>query len=346
MSLTNLAATLSQELSYFPQKTNIKFKIVPNLPFPEIQIGGCIVPIKANDWVEDGYYYSRYRYKDFGVWFNHDGSETIIFVRKGYDPESVSKSMNLVLCSIIAGVDLGFQNRIAIHGNAVSIQGLAVAFVGARRKGKSTLSSYCASQGAEFISDDVLLLDADGLLYPGCPKIRLGSRTINRLGLGASQNQEQNKHQVIPLLKQKMAPIPIPNKRKFKSFLIIKKLIKKINKKLIKKKKRYKSLCDPYSLGIKINNKPTRCGIIYFPEESSDGSIYSEELHTGRALFKLIDHSYYAKDLIPSNPDLFHKYLHLSKQISVRKLFYPRDYSMLPQVYEFITEEINQLQLN
>lgn len=71
--------------------------------------------------------------------------------------------------------------------------------------------------------------------------------------------------------------------------------------------------------------------------------IYSEKLSPSKAVFELLPHSYYAYDLIKIYPELFDAYIDLTQQASVRKLYYPRDFAMLPQVYRFLVEEVARL---
>jgi hypothetical protein len=88
--------------------------------------------------------------------------------------------------SVLTGTCLNLQGRVAIHANAVSLNGVAVAFVGYSGMGKSTLSAYCASRGAGFITDDVLVIDDRNQVTLGNPRIKLYPETGEQLGLDAS----------------------------------------------------------------------------------------------------------------------------------------------------------------
>lgn len=349
MSLTILAELLSQQAAYFPCTTQFEFQIVDSLPFPEIQNSDYLVPVKGNNLVGEGYW--LFWREELGVWFNSNGSKAKIFITRGYDSIAISLRFSLELCSVVSGIDLSFQNRIAIHGNAISIDGKGVAFIGCSGRGKSTISYYCASEGAKFVSDDVLLVDNEGLIHPGCPQVRAYTETIEKLSSKDSLDREYNpQNRSISVLKRRISRLPkkiarrapIPGKKKLKSFLTHKGIIKNKNNDY----SRYKNLYNVNDSGFKVIQTPVPLNIVYVLERSSDSSIYSEELHSARGAFRLINHSYYAYDLVHSHPKLLAKYLELSKHISVRKLYYQRDFAALTQVYDFIREEIRRLNLN
>lgn len=105
----------------------------------------------------------------------------------------------------------------------------------------------------------------------------------------------------------------------------------------------YKIHYDPAQLGGLIKEQPVPLGVIYLLEESLDNRIYSEQLSPSQAVFDLLTHSYYAVHLIPQNPALLDAYVRLVAQVPVKKLFYPRKFSMLPQVYSFLLKEVCKL---
>ena len=71
---------------------------------------------------------------------------------------------------------LSKQGKLVFHASAVEIGGAAVAFMGASGKGKSTLAASFATSGFRFLTDDGLMLEANGSGYqviPSHPSIRL-----------------------------------------------------------------------------------------------------------------------------------------------------------------------------
>lgn len=71
---------------------------------------------------------------------------------------------------------LSRQGKLVFHASAVEIGGVAVAFMGASGRGKSTLAASLAANGFAFLTDDGLLLERSGaqwLAMPSQPSIRL-----------------------------------------------------------------------------------------------------------------------------------------------------------------------------
>jgi hypothetical protein len=291
MKFMNILETVSRELSQIPQMVRVSLESVPNLPNAE-QVN-CLDTVYFKGRGDSRYWIPWT--EELGAWVNSDGSEVAIVVSEASKSDELEGSLTIGLTSVIAGACLNLQNQVAIHANAISLEEFAVAFVGYSGMGKSTLSAYCASRGAGFITDDVLVVDAKGLVYPGNPRLKLYPHTGESLGLDASEETD------------------------------------------------YKILYEPEHLGAKLHEQPVPLGMIYLLAESSEQRIYSEQLSPSQAVFDLLTHSYYASELIPSNPTLLDAYSRLVTQASVRKLFYPRDFTMLPQVYDFLLEEIHQL---
>ncbi len=285
----NTLKIVLDELSYLPHKVNVNLDYVPQLPYTG-----------DNNIFQKCEQYHRYWLpwtNELGAWVSVDGSQVEIVVVETFEDSEISGTLTLGLTSVIAATCLNLQNQAAIHANAVSFQGLAVAFVGTSGAGKSTLSTYCASQGAGFVTDDVLVIDSEGLVHPGNPRIKLFPHTAESLGLDASQETK------------------------------------------------YKIFYQPQDLGAKLHEQSVPLGIIYLPAESTDGRIYSEQISPIQAISKLLTQGYHASRLIPGHPALFDAYVSLVKHAPVRKLFYPRDFSLLPEVYRFISEEVNDYKL-
>jgi hypothetical protein len=291
MKFINILETVSRELNQIPQSVRVTLESVPSLPSAEKV--NCLNTISPKGCSADRYWIPWT--DELGAWVDSSGSDVVIVVSEETEDVEISGSLTLGLTSVIAGACLNLQNHVAIHANAVSLEELAIAFVGYSGMGKSTLSAYCASRGAGFITDDVLVVDSKGLVQPGNPRLKLYPHTGKSLGLDASQETD------------------------------------------------YKIYYHPEYLGAKFNDQPLPIGIIYLLAESSDEPIYSEQLSPSQAVFELLTHSYYANQIIPNNPALLDAYLRVVTQAPVRKLFYPRDFKKLPNVYNFLLEEVHQL---
>ena len=275
----NVLETVSRDLAQIPTTVRLSLEYVPSLPTTKKKSSGQY----WIDWTEQ-----------IGAWVSDDGSDVKILIRDDAREMDVGE-LTLGFTSVLTGTCLNLQGQVAIHANAVSLEGLGLAFAGYSGRGKSTLSAYCASRGAGFITDDVLVVDQNGLVAPGNPRIKLYPETGATLGLEASEETD------------------------------------------------YKIFYEPAQLGAKLHEQPVPLGIIYLLDESPDKRIYAEQLPQTQAVFDLLIHGYDVSLFIPSNPRLLHAYAHLVKQTPVKQLFYPRDFAMLPQVYDFLLKEVHQL---
>jgi hypothetical protein len=231
--------------------------------------------------------------KEVGVWISQSGRQVELVVSQNFDGHTLKGRLMSGLSSVITGTCLNLQGLVAIHANAVCLAGHAVAFVGTSGKGKSTLSAYCASQGAGFITDDVLIVDSDGLTHPGNPRIKLYPKTGHSLGFPTTETTE------------------------------------------------FKIHYHPTQIGATIVQDLIPLKAIYFPEISENGRIYSESIAPSQAVLDLIMESYYASELVTTHPALFDEYVRLVVKASIKKLYYPREFSILPKVYEFLITELS-----
>ena len=76
-----------------------------------------------------------------------------------------------------------WHGRQALHGTAVSVDGRAVALLGAREQGKSTTSMRMLARGFELVADDLLVVDGR-TLFAGPRSLDLREASARRLGVG------------------------------------------------------------------------------------------------------------------------------------------------------------------
>jgi hypothetical protein len=275
----NVLEAFSSDLTQISKTVRLSLEYVPSLPTTQKKFSS---PYWI-DWTEK-----------IGAWVSGDSADIKILIREDAREMDVGE-LTLGFTSVLTGTYLNLQGQVAIHANAVSLEGFGIAFVGYSGRGKSTLSAYCASLGAGFITDDVLVIDENGQVVPGNPRIKLYPEAGEILGLDASAETD------------------------------------------------YKIFYEPGHLGAKLHQQPVPLGIIYLLEESPDEHIYAEQIPQTQAVFDLVTHGYDVSLFIPNNPSLLHAYTLLVKQTPVRKLFYPRNFDMLPQVYNFLLKEVHQL---
>lgn len=87
--------------------------------------------------------------------------------------------------SILVGPALGAIQRlkgvICLHSSVINIDGKAVAFIGQKRAGKSTMAAAFVKNGHNVIADDLAVLtERDGSIsvFPGYPKVRLRPQSL------------------------------------------------------------------------------------------------------------------------------------------------------------------------
>ena len=90
--------------------------------------------------------------------------------------------------SILVGPALGAIQRLrgmaCLHSSVINIDGRAVAFVGKKRAGKSTMAATFVKNGYNVVADDVAVLTEreDGLsVFPGYPKVRLRPQSLSAI---------------------------------------------------------------------------------------------------------------------------------------------------------------------
>lgn len=74
---------------------------------------------------------------------------------------------------------------VVLHASAVGISGQAVAFVGVKHAGKSTMAAILHKQGHDLVADDILAIDpsrSGPMALPGFPHLKLWPDSVNSLG--------------------------------------------------------------------------------------------------------------------------------------------------------------------
>jgi hypothetical protein len=79
------------------------------------------------------------------------------------------------------------RGLLVLHGSAINVNGTAVAFLGDKGWGKSTLAAYMQARGHTFLTDDVVALRTDlsdaVQIEPGFPQVKLWPDTAAFLGM-------------------------------------------------------------------------------------------------------------------------------------------------------------------
>ncbi|MGH9962352.1 MAG: hypothetical protein ACREBC_35420, partial [Pyrinomonadaceae bacterium] len=111
-----------------------------------------------------------------------DGNEVTIELRSGVEEELV----RLLLLGAVFSVLLYQRGLLALHASAIAINDCAVAFMGGKGWGKSTLAATLHARGHYLLADDLVALKFDDrenpLVLSGFPQIKLWPDAIASLG--------------------------------------------------------------------------------------------------------------------------------------------------------------------
>lgn len=140
------------------------------------------MPQPASSWFgiseSDGYLH----WSDVGTFHVRNGSE--IVVQKATDiPES---ELRLFLLGPALALLLHQRGLLVLHASAISIDGHAVAFLGAQGRGKSTLAGALYARGHNLVADDIVAVDlcyaAQPVVFPGFPQLKLWPEAVSEIG--------------------------------------------------------------------------------------------------------------------------------------------------------------------
>lgn len=118
---------------------------------------------------------------DHGGRFFYDPRESSLDVAAGVSPLITARTL---LDSVMFTVALA-RGHVLIHGSAVSDGHRAIVIVGASGRGKTSLALALRGRGLQHLTDDVLMLQADGadvLAHPGPPVVTVPEGAALRSG--------------------------------------------------------------------------------------------------------------------------------------------------------------------
>lgn len=164
------------------------------LELPELIPGADKVELKI-EWGHDlksseasnaQFYYWRNE-SEFGLHWQELGTFVIgegkILIEPIDDIEE--QYLHPALLGACMAIVLHQRGYLILHGSAVSIEGQAIAFIGNKGWGKSTMAAALISQGHQFVTDDVLAIDLSGdkpLVFPSFPQLKLCPDAIETMG--------------------------------------------------------------------------------------------------------------------------------------------------------------------
>ena len=114
----------------------------------------------------------RLAYSHAGTFdISHDGTQIIWY----HQPEAILELVRSIVLGPAIALALELSGLLCLHGSAVSLGGAAVAFVGPKHFGKSTLATALTTSGAQLIGDDLLVVRPGPpvTVRPGVASVRL-----------------------------------------------------------------------------------------------------------------------------------------------------------------------------
>jgi hypothetical protein len=92
-------------------------------------------------------------------------------------PGASDRNVRLFLLGSALGILCHQRGLLPLHANAISVDGVAIAFAGPSGAGKSTLAAYFQRSGYEVLCDDVCVIGFDEtgrpFAWPGLPRLKL-----------------------------------------------------------------------------------------------------------------------------------------------------------------------------
>ena len=143
-----------------------------------------VCPVLTDDgcafWARPGE--AKLFYDGVGAFHVINGSQIIVDPADGVD----EREIRFFILGPAMAMLLHQRGLLAIHANAVEIDGVAALFTGFSGRGKSTLAAFLCSRGHRLVADDISPIDvstaSQPIVLPGIPQIRLLPESIRTLG--------------------------------------------------------------------------------------------------------------------------------------------------------------------
>lgn len=108
-----------------------------------------------------------------------EGRQIIVEPFPGVD----EASLRLFLYTVCIPLVLIYHNFFLLHGGAIQWGDQGVAFLADFGQGKSTLLASFLKRADCFLSDDICVLNQDGVIFPGLPFLQLQDDALNQLDI-------------------------------------------------------------------------------------------------------------------------------------------------------------------
>jgi hypothetical protein len=140
---------------------------------PEISASGCIRATAEH---------VHLFWEEAGAFLVRGGREIVIDPAPGID----ERVLRLVILGPGLGTVLYQRGWLTLHASSVDVGGEAVAFMGEKGEGKSTMAAAMCAKGHQLLADDVTAVQLTGAgdpsVYPGYPQLKLWPDVVASLG--------------------------------------------------------------------------------------------------------------------------------------------------------------------
>lgn len=106
------------------------------------------------------------------------------------NPEADLNLFQVYLQGYAFGVQALLRHQLVLHATTVSRNGKAIVICGYSGVGKSTLATALLAKGFSLVSDDITVINADGLVQPGFNDIKVWRDAVDELALPSKQLQQ------------------------------------------------------------------------------------------------------------------------------------------------------------
>jgi hypothetical protein len=151
----------------------------------------------------------RLAFDDTGTFDIHTSDRTIVWYRGAGATDTAFRAD---LLGRVLALAAHADGHLALHASAVSIEGRAVALIGPKRAGKSTLAMALVRHGARLLTDDTLVVrlrPESVWAAPGVQRIRLWDDSARALRASVSV-AEGAKPEVARLAPNELEIVPVP----------------------------------------------------------------------------------------------------------------------------------------
>ena len=140
-------------------------------------------PIEGTDKVEAVNGVVRSTATEALLHYDHSGAFRVEDGRRIVVDDTVDPSRRLVrhlILGVCTGIALHQRGHLTLHASAVGLEDGVAAFMGWKRRGKSTTASALYASGGRLITDDVVVIppEEDATVLPGFPQMRLDPEAV------------------------------------------------------------------------------------------------------------------------------------------------------------------------